>query len=208
MVSFIHKRAVKGDQITLCQQFIQRYIGHKIQCRILIFIIGNDIHAETMADSRHCRTDFTGSHDTGCFPVEIYSLHTTKTEVVFANSHIGFMNSPVGSQGQCHRVFCYSFRGISGHTHDFDSTCGRFLHIYIVKSRTAHQNQFHSTRRQDIDRFGSHITADKCTDRIVSFCQFCSTRNQFRFQVFDLNIRIVFCFCFKRLFIITFCIIK
>ena len=208
MISLIHQRAVKGDQITLRQQLVQRYIGHKIQCRILIFIIRNDIHTESMADSCHCRTDLTGSHDTGCFLIEVYPLHTAKAEVIFTDSHVRFMDSSVGSQCQCHRMFRYGFRRISRHTHHFDSTRSRFFHIYIVKSRTAHQDQFNTACMQNLDRLGSHITADKCTDRIVTFCQFCSARNQFGFQIFDLNIRIVFCFCFKRLFIITFRIIK
>ncbi len=46
MIGAVHQRAVEGDQIALGQELIQADIGDKIQRRILIYIIGDDFHAE------------------------------------------------------------------------------------------------------------------------------------------------------------------
>ena len=72
MISGIHQGAVQGNQITFCQKLFQRNIFHEIlQGGIFVNIIGDYLHAEALADTAHCRTDFSRADDTGGFPVEV-----------------------------------------------------------------------------------------------------------------------------------------
>ena len=76
MLGFLGKRAVKTDQITLGQQFVQRYIFHAIQVWIWEKIISDNLHAKASADSCHSLADFSGSDDAGGFAVEVYTHQT------------------------------------------------------------------------------------------------------------------------------------
>ena len=162
---------MQGNQVALSQKFIQRHIGHKVQLRIGVNVIGNYFHAKSMADSCHGCSYFSGSHNSRCFPVKICALHSAQTEVIFPYTHISFMNPAIRSQCQCHGMFCHCFGRISRHSHHFHPTRFGFLNIYIIKTGTAHEYQFYSAGMKYINGLCSHITAHKCADCIITLCQ-------------------------------------
>ena len=77
MVGAVHERAVKGDQVTLCKQGIQAYIFHKIlQIRILVDVIGQDLHSKAAADPAHGGANLSSTDDTGCLFMKINAHQT------------------------------------------------------------------------------------------------------------------------------------
>ena len=86
VIGVVHQRAVQGDQITLCQQFVQSYVSNEIfDGRILKYIIGDDVHTKAVADSCHGSTDLTSTNDTCGLAVEVHTHQSAKAEVILTN---------------------------------------------------------------------------------------------------------------------------
>ena len=101
MIGVVHQRAVQGDQVTLSKQLIECDIGSELlDSRILEYIISDDLHAESVADSCHGSADLTGSDDTGGLAVEVHTHQTVQAEVIFTDLYICFVQMTVDSQSQ------------------------------------------------------------------------------------------------------------
>ena len=110
MVRALHQRAVQGDQVTRCEQLIQLHISNEIKIRILIHVVCDDLHAKSMTNARHCRSDFSRSHDSGCLSVKIHSGQSLQAEIVLADSHICLVQMTVHCHRQSHRMLRYRLR--------------------------------------------------------------------------------------------------
>ena len=99
MIGIVHQRAVQGDQVALCQQFVQRHIGDEIlQVRILEYVVSQDLHAESAADPCHGRADLAGADDAGGFLIEIKAHQSVQAEVVLTDSYVGLVQSAVDGE--------------------------------------------------------------------------------------------------------------
>ena len=101
---------MQGDQVTSLKQFIERDILRKIQVRILVHIIGNDLHAKAAADSCHGCADLTGSHNPRCLLVEIKSHKSAEAEIIFPHFYISLMDPAVCGEGQSHGMLRHRLR--------------------------------------------------------------------------------------------------
>ena len=92
VIGGVHQGTMKGNDIALFQQSVQRNIFHEIlQGRILVYIIGDDSHAKPVTDAAHGCTDFAGADDAGSFLIEIETHETAEAEVVFSYLIICFI---------------------------------------------------------------------------------------------------------------------
>ena len=173
MMRFRCKRTVQTDQITDCQQSVQRNIFQS-GAFVWIKIISNDFHPKSLTDSCHCKTNLSGTYDPGCFSIQINSHEPIQWEVIFSAFDICFMGMTICGKYQRHSVFGNCLGGISGNTKNFYATFCSFVQVYIIISCTAHQYQSYSLMSQFFNDFCSEICIYKRTDSIVSCGQRCS----------------------------------
>ena len=205
VIGVVHQRAVQGDQITLCQQFVQRYVSNEIfDGWILKHIIGDDVHTKTVADSCHSSTDLTSTNDTCGLAVEVHTHQSAKAEVILTNLYISFVKMTVNCQSQSHCVLSNCFRRIARNTEYTDAKTFCSLHLYIVESCTAEKDQFNTAHVQNFNGIVADICTYECTYSIIAMSKLSSKRCQLSFQKLYFDVRVIYQLFGKRLFIITF----
>ena len=200
---------MERDDVTAGQQLIQSHIFHKIlDGWIFVHIIGDDLHAEALADAAHCGADLSCADDTGGLLVKVKAHESAQTEIILTHLVVCLVQSAVCRESQCHRMLRHRLRRIAGNAHDAYAVLSGGIQIDIVKARTPHQDQSDPLVVQDRERPRTDIRAYKAAYRVEAFGESRCSGVEVGFCVFDFHTGKVFQSLLKRVLVIAFGVIK
>ncbi len=155
--------------VRLRKEFLQRNITHVKTFR-RIWVVGQDLHAETLKNPKHGLSDFPGSHHTGDLVIEIRSHEAVDAHVKLPRPSIRLVGAAVYGQKHGHGVFRHRLRGVAGNPQHGDPALCR-TDVHVVKSRTAKKQALHLIFHKPVEHFPIHMIVYENTYRVIALCQ-------------------------------------
>ena len=123
---------MQGDDVALCQQLLQRYIG---EAGILygIRVVCQNVHAEALTDADEDLSDLAGADDADGSAVEVEAHQSVEGEVKVPCAEVRLVNLAVQRQQQSHGELRHRIGRIAGNTHHRDaSSCSVPIHVVVA----------------------------------------------------------------------------
>ena len=161
-----------------------------MQSRILgrELIVGQNVHAEALADVGKDPADLAGAYDAHGLAVQVEARQALEAEVEIPGADIGLVGPAVDGQQQGHGMLGHSV-GRVGRDPENPELPLAGLDIHIVEAGAAQYDGLDPQLVQLIHHFGVHGVVDEDAYRVKSCCQGNGVLVQVGLKIFDFDSR-------------------
>ena len=186
MPGLLRQGAVQGDDVGLGKELGQVHIVQAaVRCGELI--VGQNVHAEALADIGEDPADFAGADDANGLAVEIKACQALETKIEVPGADIGLVGAAVDGQQQGHGVLGNGIGGVGGHPVDGE-LAARCPDIHIVEAGAPQGDNLHAHFIELLHNGRIHGVVDEDAHGIKAGSQGDGVRIEPGFKILDFQI--------------------